>query len=43
VDAGLLGVPRDVGSSPMWVAVAVLGGLGLVVAAAARRQARATA
>jgi len=43
VDAGLLGVPRDVGTSPLWVAVAVLGGLGLVVAAAARRQARATA
>ncbi|MGH2653473.1 MAG: DUF2330 domain-containing protein [Actinomycetota bacterium] len=42
VDAGLLGVPRDVGTSPLWVAVAVLGGLGLVVAAAARRQARAT-
>ncbi len=43
VDAGLLGVPPDVGTSPLWVAVAVLGGLGLVVAAAARRQARATA
>jgi len=43
VDAGLLGVPRDVGTSPVWVAVAVLGGLGLVVAAAVRRQARATA
>jgi hypothetical protein len=43
VDAGLLGVPRDVGTSPLWVAVAVLGALGLVVAAAARRQARATA
>jgi hypothetical protein len=43
VDAGLLGVPQDVGTSPVWVAVAVLGGLGLVVAAAVRRQARATA
>jgi hypothetical protein len=38
-----LGVPRDVGTSPLWVAVAVLGALGLVVAAAARRQARARA
>jgi hypothetical protein len=43
LDAGLLTVPPDVGPSPAWIAVAILGGLGLVVAAVARRQVRAAA
>jgi hypothetical protein len=41
LDAGLLSVPEDVRTSPAWVAVAILGGLGLVVAAVVRRQAAA--
>jgi hypothetical protein len=43
LDAGLLSVPGQVRTSPAWVAVAVLGGLALVIAAVARRQVRTAA
>ena len=39
VDAGLAGIPVEAGTPPAWIAAVVLGGLGLLVAAGARRRA----